>query len=303
MRIVDRAIATTLPAVPRPVVRRIAGRYIAGERLDQAVDEVRKLNAAGVMATIDVLGESVAAAGEAVATTVEYERVIETIADAGLDANVSVKLSALGLGLDRDLAAANIERLVRFAATSESFVRIDMEDSTLTDATLEMYRGLRAIGLANCGIVLQSALRRSLSDVRALAALTPNVRLVKGVYIEPRAIAYTDPEIIRRNFAELLEELVAAGSYVAIATHDGQLVDEALRVIDRHQLPASGYEFQMLLGVAEQLRSELVAAGHRMRVYVPYGTAWYQYAVRRLKENPSMAGYVARDVLRAPWRF
>ncbi len=302
MRIVDRAIASTLPAVPNRVVRHFAGRYMAGETLERAVEVVRQLNGEGVMATIDVLGESVHSADEAVATVVEYERVMDTIAAAGLDSNVSVKLSSLGLELDRDLAVANVERLVRSAA-GESFVRIDMEDSSLTDATIEIYRGLRAAGLDNCGVVIQSYLRRSLTDVRSLAGLVPNVRLVKGIYVEPSSIAYTDPGTITRNFIELLEELVGAGAYVAVATHDPVVIDEALRVVDRHRLDHDRYEFQMLLGVAERLRAELVAGGHRMRVYVPYGTAWYDYAVRRLKENPSIAGHVARDVLRSPLSF
>ncbi len=301
MRIVDRAIVSTLPAVPRPVVRRVAGRYVAGETLDRAVEQVRRLNDAGEMATIDVLGEFASAATEADATVAEYLQAIDQIAAAGLDANVSVKLSALGLEFDRDLALENIRRLVRAATDHGSAVRIDMEHSGFTDTTLEIYRTLRQEGLDHCGVVIQSYLRRSLRDVRALAPLTPNVRLVKGIYVEPKAIAYTDPGIIQRNFVELLEELVAAGSYVAVATHDQVLVDEALRVVDRHRLERSDYEFQTLLGVAERMRADLVQAGHRVRVYVPYGKAWYGYAVRRLRENPTIAGHVARDVLRAPW--
>lgn len=301
MRIVDRAIVSTLPAVPRPVVRRVAGRYVAGETLDRAIEQVRRLNAAGEMATIDVLGEFASAAAEAEATVSEYLAALDQIAAGGLDANVSVKLSALGLEFDRDLALENIRRLVRAATDHGSSVRIDMEHSGLTDATFEIYRTLRDEGLDRCGVVIQSYLRRSLRDVRALAPLTPNVRLVKGIYVEPQAIAYTDPGIIQRNFVELLEELVAAGSYVAVATHDRVLVDEALRVVDRHRLERSDYEFQTLLGVAEQMRSDLVQAGHRVRVYVPYGNAWYGYAMRRLRENPAIAGHVARDVLRAPW--
>lgn len=303
MRIVDRAIVSTLPVVPRPVVRRVASRYVAGETLDQAVDQVRALNAAGELATIDVLGEFAHSAEEAAATVGEYERAMDVMAEANVEANISVKLSALGLEFDRDLAYQNIARLIRAAAFHRSRVRIDMEHSGLTDSTLAIYRDLRAEGLDQCGIVIQSYLRRSLGDIRALAALKPNVRLVKGIYVEPKAIAYTDPGTIQRNFVELLEELLGVGSYVAVATHDQVLVDETLRVIDRHGLKAGAYEFQMLLGVAEPLRKELVRDGHRVRVYVPYGEAWYAYAVRRLRENPSIAGHVARDVLRTPWNL
>ncbi len=303
MRIVDRAIVSTLPVVPRPVVRRVASRYVAGETLDQAVDQIRALNAAGELATIDVLGEFAHSAEEAAATVGEYERAMDVMAEANVEANISVKLSALGLEFDRDLAYQNIARLIRAAAFHRSRVRIDMEHSGLTDSTLAIYRDLRAEGLDQCGIVIQSYLRRSLGDIRALAALKPNVRLVKGIYVEPKAIAYTDPGTIQRNFVELLEELLGVGSYVAVATHDQVLVDETLRVIDRHGLKAGAYEFQMLLGVAEPLRKELVRDGHRVRVYVPYGEAWYAYAVRRLRENPSIAGHVARDVLRAPWNL
>jgi proline dehydrogenase len=301
VRILDRAIASTLPAVPKPVVRHIAARYIAGESLEAAVTTVRRLNTAGEMATIDVLGEFVRSHAEAEATVTEYERVLDAIATGELNANVSVKLSAVGIELDHDGAQANIERLVRSAAVSENFVRIDMEHSGLTSATLEVYRKLRAEGLDNCGVVIQSYLRRSLADVRALAQLSPNVRLVKGIYVEPRAIAYQDPGIVRRNFVELVEELVGMGSYVAVASHDPLVVDASLQVFERHGLQPEQYEFQMLLGVAEGLRRDLLADGQRVRVYVPYGDAWYSYAVRRLNENPSIAGHVARDLLRSPF--
>ncbi len=299
MRIVDRVIAGALPAVPRPLVRRFADRYMAGETLGQAVATVRRLNAVGIMATVDVLGEFVRRPGEADATVVAYERVLDAIAECGLDANISVKLSALGLEIDRELAAANAARLARSASEHEIFMRVDMEHSGLTDATLGVYRDLREADFERVGIVIQAYLRRSLADLRSLLPLRPNVRLVKGIYVEPRAIAFADPGVVRRNFIELLEELVASGAYVAVATHDRRLVDEALRLFQRHTLASDRYEFQMLLGVTEDVRDDLVSQGHRMRVYVPFGEAWYGYSVRRLKENPSIAGHVARDVVRS----
>ncbi|MGN6378089.1 MAG: proline dehydrogenase family protein [Gaiellales bacterium] len=297
--LIDRALATSLPVVPRPVVRHFASRYMAGERLGDAVATVRELNRREMSATVDVLGEFIKTAEEADATVAEYERFLGAIAEHNLDAHISVKLSAIGLELDTEMTRANALRLAREAERVGSFMRIDMEHSGLTDDTLRVYRALREEGIERVGIVIQAYMRRSLSDLRNLADLQPRVRLVKGIYVEPKEVAYTDPGIISRNFLELLEHLVSSGSHVAVATHDRWLVDEALRVIDRHRLGPDAYEFQMLLGVTEQLRDQLVAQGHHMRVYVPYGQAWYGYSVRRLRENPSIAGYVARDVLRA----
>jgi proline dehydrogenase len=298
MWFIDRAIATVLPAVPRPVVRHFADRYMAGETLADAVATVRALNGQGAMATIDVLGEFVNTAEEAEQTVAEYEQVLAAIESERLDANISVKLSALGLEIDRGLASANAARLVSEAGRRGIFVRVDMEHSGLTDATLEIYRELRGAGHDLVGIVIQAYMRRSLADVRALVPLNPNVRLVKGIYIEPRGIAYRDPGVVNRNYVELMEELIGAGAYVAAATHDRVLVDEVLRLADRHRLDPDRYEFQMLLGVADDLRGQLIAHGRRVRVYVPYGGAWYGYSVRRLKENPKVAGYVAGDLLR-----
>jgi proline dehydrogenase len=299
VHLIDRAIATTLPMVPRPLVRHFAERYMAGETLDDAVATVRGLNEAGMMATVDVLGEFVRTPEEAAAAVAEYERLLAAIEREALDSHISVKLSALGVEVDPALARTHAARLAAETERCNTFMRIDMEHSGLVDETLAIYRELREAGHERVGVVIQSYLRRALSDVRALAPLRPSVRLVKGIYVEPRSIAYSDPEIVNRNFIELLEELLSAGSYVAIATHDRRLVDEALRLVDRHRLAPDAYEFQMLLGVTEDLRSQLVAQGQRMRVYVPYGRAWYGYSVRRLRENPSIAGYVARDIVRS----
>jgi proline dehydrogenase len=188
--------------------------------------------------------------------------------------------------------------VVLAAAGHGSRVRIDMEHSGLTDQTIGVYRTLREEGHDNVGIVLQAYLRRTFGDVRALADLTPSVRLVKGIYIEPPDIAYTEPALVNRNFLALLRDLVDRGCAVAVASHDEELVGEARRLADEWHLQPDRYEFQLLLGVKEPLRDELIAAGHRVRIYVPYGQAWYAYSLRRLKENPSIAGYVARDVVR-----
>ena len=298
MKAFDRLVAASLPAVPRVVVRKIADRYIAGETLEDAVATVRGLNALGAMATVDVLGEFISRPEEAEETATEYERALDAIAAGQLDANVSVKLSALGIEIDRALADRTLARVLRSAGRHRIFVRIDMEHSGLTDETLDVYRGLRAAGHDDVGIVIQSYMRRAEADVAALADLTPRVRLVKGIYLEPEDVAYQAMPEINASYLRLLEQLVEQGSHVAIATHDPALLDGALNLIDRRGLGRDRYEFQMLLGVAEEARRKLIADGHRLRVYVPYGRAWYAYSVRRLKENPSIAGYVARDVVR-----
>jgi proline dehydrogenase len=284
-----------LPAVPKPVVERLSSRYIAGTTLDEALAVVQRLNREGKAATLDVLGESTARNDEAHALTEEYRRVLERIEQESLDANISIKLTALGLEVDRALCRANVEQLVRAAADRGNFVRIDMEDSTTTDRTLQLYRDLRAAGHDNLGVVLQAALRRSLADVADL----DNVRICKGIYVEPIAIAYRDPQIIRASFVRCLEALVDQGSYVAIATHDEYLIGQALRIVREAALPKDRYELQMLLGVRPERADQLVAQGHRVRIYVPYGTQWYEYSLRRLQENPAIAGYVALDTARA----
>jgi proline dehydrogenase len=264
--------------------------------LDDAMRVVRKLNAKGKLATVDVLGEEITKAHEARAITRAYHDVLARIAAEGLDANVSVKLTGLGLELDLGLCRENLEAVVVDAAARGNFVRIDMEDSSTTDRTLDLFRSLRADGHENLGVVLQSYLRRTPGDLAGL----DNVRLCKGIYVEPEEIAYRDDVEVRANYVRCLEALVEQGAYVGIATHDEYLIREALRIV--RDLPPDRYEFQMLLGVRPDRADELVAAGHRLRVYVPYGTHWYQYSVRRLQENPTLAGYVAADILRRALR-
>jgi proline dehydrogenase len=298
VKAVDRLLVATLPAVPRAVVRRIADRYIAGESLEDAMTTVAALNRDGAMATVDVLGEFIRVPQEAQDTATEYEHALDAIAARELDANISVKLSALGIELDAALAQETLGRVLATAERHGRFVRIDMEHSALTDATLDVYRGLREAGHDDVGIVVQAYMRRSADDLAALASLTPNVRLVKGIYIEPPEVAFQGMTEVNASYLRLLEQLFDQGSYVGIATHDRALVDAALGIVQARGLEPDRYEFQMLLGVAADVGRRLIASGHRLRVYVPYGRAWYAYSVRRLKENPSIAGYVARDVAR-----
>jgi proline dehydrogenase len=291
--LLDSALVRLLPAVPKPVVQLFSSRYIAGATLAEAVECVRGLNSGGKMATVDVLGEEITSAEEAAAIVRAYKDVFEAIERERLDSTVSVKLTALGLELDYELCRANVTEVVGHAAERGNFVRIDMEDSSTTDATLRLYRELRERGHDNVGIVLQAYLRRTIDDVHALADLSANVRLCKGIYVEPPSVAYREFEEVRANFVKVLSALLDGGSYVGIATHDEWLLGEGLRLVAERGLDVSQYEFQMLLGVREDRADELVSAGHRLRVYVPFGEQWYEYSLRRLQENPKIAGYVA----------
>jgi proline dehydrogenase len=291
---IDSAIVRALPAVPRQIVRRLSAPYIAGPTLDDAVEVVKRLNDQGKMATIDVLGEEVGRASEATEIRSAYHRVLERVEEEGLDANVSVKLTGLGLELDEELALLNLQAVVADAKARSNFVRIDMEDSTTTDAALRFYRELSTAGYENVGVVLQACLRRTVSDVPGLA----NVRLCKGIYEEPLSIAFHDPDETRGSFLAALDALFDQRSYVGIATHDEQLLRASLERIAARGLAPDQVEFQMLLGVRSSRGDELVRAGHRLRVYVPFGTHWYEYSLRRLQENPKLAGYVAADTLR-----
>jgi proline dehydrogenase len=292
--LLDRAIVRLLPAVPKPVVQLFSSRYIAGSTLADAVRCVQRLNAEGKLATIDVLGEDVTNPDEAQTIVQAYLDVLDTIAEERLDSNISVKPTALGLDLSPELCRDNLEILLRRAQTYGNFVRIDMEDSATTDDTLRIYRGLREEGHDNVGVVLQAYLRRTPDDVRTLADLRPNIRLCKGIYVEPPSIAFTDDDAIRVNFVRCLDALFDARAYVGIATHDEWLIRESLQRIEQRGLEPDQYQFQMLLGVREERATELVRDGHRLRVYVPFGEHWYQYSLRRLQENPAMAGTVAR---------
>lgn len=293
MGLFDRLVAHSLPLVPKPIVRHVARPYIAGETLDDQLRVVGALNAEGFLAATGILGEFVERREEAEQAVRDYQRVLEVIQEKDLQSNIHVKLTHLGLKLDKEFCYQNMRRLLSAARERSNFVRMDMEDSSCTDDTLEIYFRLRE-EFENTGVVIQACLRRSLSDVRRLAAVKANVRLCKGIYIEPRAIAYLDKEIVNRNFALLLEELLAAGCYVGIATHDEKLVWEAGRTISRLGLEPRRYEFQMLLGVDPALRRIIVAAGHRLRVAVPFGPNWYPYSLRRLRKNPAIAGYVLK---------
>ena len=307
MNLIDRAVSMTLPIVPKPIVRYFSKRYIAGTTIDDAFAVVRDLRGQGAMSTLDILGEFISKPEQADRNTAAYEELVERIGQDRLpDAHVSIKLTALGLLLDQQLCLENMRRVMRGIEKHDNFLRIDMEDSPCTSATISIYKTLRQEFGHRVGIVLQSRMRRTLDDIDDIVGSEPesesegpgsNFRICKGIYLEPRPIAYTDPELIRRNFMASLDRMFAAGSYVGIATHDERLVWEGLRFVRKYGLERDQYEFQMLLGVDEELRKILIDAGHRLRVYVPYGEQWYAYSVRRLRENPQIAGYALKAIV------
>ncbi len=293
MSVLDRAIVGLMPLVPKFVVGRVARPYIAGETLDEAVETVRSLMDEGCMATMDVLGEEIDRLEQAEEFTRQYLDTLDRIQAEQLDSNVSVKLSALGQALDNDVCESNLRRILEKARDLGNFVRIDMEDSSTIDRTLDTYRKFRK-EFTNLGVVLQSYMKRSMDDIRSLVPLDVSVRVCKGIYVEPAEIAYKDKQKVRDNFMDMTELLVEEGCYVGIATHDRQLVERSYELVERLGLERDDYEFQMLLGVLPRLRREILDAGHRLRVYVPYGEAWYAYSTRRLKENPAVAGHIVR---------
>lgn len=296
MNWINHLVVTTLPAVPKPIVHKVSRRYIAGDTLDDAVRTIRQLEEEGCCATVDILGEHISRKEEARAAVKGYLQALERIHTEKIDSNVSVKLTQMGLGLDEEFCFENIREVVETANNYLNFVRIDMEDSPYTTATLRIFTRLRQ-EFENVGIVIQAYLRRSIDDIQMLTTEVNslNVRLCKGIYDEPRTIAYKDPWIINENYVNLLTRLFEKSAYVGIATHDERLVWHGLRLIEKMNLPREKYEFQMLLGVDEELRRIIVKSGHKLRVYVPFGKHWYAYSVRRLKENPQIAGYIIKN--------
>lgn len=298
MSLFDSIVKHGMPLVPKFIVGKVARRYVAGETLDDAVRTIRALNDEGAMTTVDVLGEEVSERSKADAAVGEYIRLLDRVESEGLDANISIKPTLLGLKIDERLCRENVTAIVARAAQHSNFVRIDMEDHSCTDSTLRIYR--EVLGeFGNVGIVLQAYMRRTPADINDLLPFNPNVRICKGIYREPRTIAWKAFETVRSSFVYAMEKLLSKGCYVGIATHDPHLVWAGIRAVDRLGLSQDRYEFQMLLGVDPELRRIILDDGHRLRVYVPYGQDWYPYSVRRLRENPTVARHVIRAML--PW--
>lgn len=297
LNILDRAVAEAVPRLPRTVVRQVAKRYISGESLESALHITKKLNAAGMTTTLDYLGENITHPSEASIALTVYRQALHEIKARGLGGNISIKLTSFGLRLDARRCLENVRELVAEAGRCGLFVRIDMEDSSTTSSTLSIYRDLRRAGLDNVGVVLQASMRRSEADARELARLGARVRVCKGIYREPPEIAFQRREEISRNFLSLVDFLLAQGCHVAIATHDALLVEATRKMLEARGGCRGQYEYQMLLGVTERLRARVVSLGHPLRVYVPFGKDWYAYSVRRLRENPQIAGHVFRALL------
>jgi proline dehydrogenase len=296
MSILNKLVVTTLPFIPRSVVGQVAKRYIAGTTLPDGVRTVQSLNGAGMMSTMDLLGEDITEARETDDVKQNILKILEAIREYSLDSNVSLKPTQLGLTIDPELAYRNIRAILEQAKADSNFVRIDMEDASTTDATLGLYRRLRSDGWTNMGVVIQACLHRSEEDVRKLVAEGANIRLCKGIYNESPSIAYKGRKEIQENYLRLLRIILEGGSYAGIATHDDVLLDGARALTASLGLKRHQYEYQMLLGVREGRRTEIVRSGERLRVYVPYGEQWYAYSTRRLKENPQMAWYITKAI-------
>jgi proline dehydrogenase len=298
MNIFNPTIKAILPLVPKPLVRQIAKPYIAGETLEELVGVVEDLNLNGFSVATSILGEFVNEQNQAIEAGVDYIEVLSEIQSRNLDSNIHVKLTHLGLTIDKELCYSNLKSILKKAEETHNFVRIDMEDSSCTDDTLSIFEKAQR-EFENVGIVIQACMRRSMADIQKLNVLKANVRLCKGIYIEPRNIAYNDYQNVRENYSTLLKELLTAGCYVGIATHDEWLVKDAFQTIDDLGLNPTQYEFQMLYGVTPSLRQSIREAGHRLRVAVPFGPAWYPYSLRRLRKNPAIAGYVLKALFKS----
>ena len=294
MNLANQLILSIIQLLPKSLVRPFAMRYIAGETLADAVRTVRALNSKNLMATLDVLGENVTTEEESIAAVRACEQVLHTIDGNHLNSNLSIKLTQFGLKMDEEFCYSNVKRLLGIASGYDNFVRIDMEDSSTAGPALNLYERLRADRFGNVGVVIQANMRRSEEDIRRLISLKANVRLCKGAYVEPETIAFRDKEEVRINYLKLLKTLLEARCFVGIATHDDFLVSGAYQYIREMNLKKTDYEFQMLHGVRTKLRDRILADGHRLRVYVPFGQQWYAYSIRRFKENPQIAWYILR---------
>ena len=294
MALVDRLAITSLSLLPRPLMRVLAARYIAGEKLESALERVTLLAEQGYRGILDILGEDVSDEAEARSVAAHYAKAATALARLDADVYVSVKPTHVGLTVDEALAHELYLDLARHCAELGIFVRVEMEDHTTTDATLRVFERLRT-EVDNVGIVLQSRLRRTPDDIRALADGSLDVRMVKGVYLEPSEIAHTETEPIRRAFVDCTRLLLERGAYVGLATHDDVLADELFGILRAMDLDERRYELQVLLGVRESLWQTWRDAGHPVRVYVPYGPEWRAYSTRRLRKNPQILRHVVRD--------
>lgn len=294
MSLFNQIIVTTVQAMPKSVVGFFSKKYIAGESVQDAVNVVKDLNKKGIYATLDVLGESVKNKEEAISSREQACNVLDDIIKNNLMSNLSIKPTQMGMAIDEEFGYEQVKIIVQKAKELNIFVRIDMEDSPYTDATFRLLKRLKT-EYDNVGVVVQAYLKRTYDDVMVLNKIGTNYRLCKGIYVEPASIAYKDKEVIRKNYLKDLELMLKNGNYVGIATHDEYLINEAYRLIKELNIPKDKFEFQMLLGVREDLRDRINIDGYKIRIYVPFGKDWYAYSTRRLKENPAMAGHIFKS--------
>ncbi|PIE89242.1 MAG: proline dehydrogenase [Acidobacteria bacterium] len=291
MRILDQLIVHSLPLVPKAIVEKLSKPYIAGAELDAAIKCTRKLNQKGYRVSIDVLGEFVESIEQVTESVNAYLTLLEAITAEQLDAGISIKPTSFGLLLDETHCLNVLSKIMDKAQQQGTFLRIDMEDSPCTDKTIQLYQTLREKYGKQVGVVLQAYMRRTLNDIQTITKGGPsNFRICKGIYVEPKEVAFKGYQEVRDNYVAALDSMFKAGAYVGIATHDDYLVEQAYKLIEKYGLNKDQYEFQMLLGVRERLRDSIRAKGHNVRIYVPFGKDWYGYSIRRLKENPALAG-------------
>jgi len=296
VNILNQLIVSIVQMMPKNIVGFFSRKYIAGETLEDGINVVKQLNAKGIYATMDVLGEAVKNKEESIDAKNKAMEVLDAIEKHKLMANLSIKPTQMGLLIDEEFAYQQILELVKRAHEINNFVRIDMEDSSTTDMTINLYKRIYQ-QYKNVGVVIQAYLKRSFDDVVVLNKLGTNYRLCKGIYVEPASIAIKDRQAIRENYLKILKQMFIDGNYVGIATHDKYLIDEAYKMIRGMNIPKDKFEFQMLLGVREDLRDKINNDGYKIRIYVPFGKDWYAYSVRRLKENPSIAGHIVKSFL------
>lgn len=279
--------------------KRITTRFIAGEGIDEAVAAIRDLNARGCSASFDHLNESVGSIAEIEAEVREYLDVLARIEQTGIDSNVSIKLTQFGLEIDPELAYRNVRSIVEDAARRGNFVRVDMEGSNVTQATIDVFKRLRAeFGLNDVGIVVQSYLYRTMDDVRDLLRVPARIRLCKGAYNEPPEVAYPEKEAVDNNYVRVMQVLLSSGAYHGIATHDPKMINATIDFAQREGIGKDAFEFQMLYGIRRDLQEQLAREGYRLRVYVPYGKHWYPYFMRRLAERPANIWFVLKNLLK-----
>jgi proline dehydrogenase len=281
------------------LARRFASRFVAGESIDQGVAAARQLASRGITASLDLLGESVTAEAEALAARDQYLRMLDRMAASAVEVNVSIKLTQMGLDISEALRVANMTAILEKAAALRGFVRLDMEGSAYTQRTLDFFRRHLSDRFgAHCGVVIQAMLRRSEADVEDLIATQARVRLCKGAYLEPPAVAFPEKADVDRNYIRLMERLLLAGNYPGIATHDQAIIAHARAFVRRQEIATDRYEFQMLYGVRRDLQETLRQAGYRLRVYIPFGTQWYPYLMRRLAERPANIAFLLGNLVR-----